>query len=246
MANTFSATTPVNFPAITVCPGHPAAAISVFACVKETSLVTVAQCAAPIPIQISFVVVSHNCCIVNDPARQTPGSVPLQATSLNDELALRVNVTVLPPADEPIGAYVLVHYQGEMPIVEIDNSFTMDVGKLSEVIVHLQNYVYLNGSVEWDFHAMSSNSQLVPDPTAPGSYTMDMDITFADQLGVYVTTEFRAITPGVWIAEVGGLACLLLFLHRGLTLIIMMFLARNLPRSAPQASDSGTTELGGF
>jgi len=217
---TFQASAAVNFPAITVCPlwNIP---ISPVACIKETSLVKNADCLSTVTSkQITLEGITLTCLTFNE------GDPILYSNSLNDELAIRVfvNSSLIPP-DEGKGALVMLHAQGVQPDLEVESSFVAASGELTEVWIRKITITSVTGSLEDDFLSTASAADYVP--TGPLDFDSILDIDFAyTEQGVYYQTQYYAYGPNNWIGEVGGFACLMLFLHRAVLFIIGFIIMR--------------------
>jgi len=202
----------LDFPAITFCPLVPTVLKPVL-CVKETALVEVADCSTTAYTR-SFNIegLYHQCITFNDPQ---DGSPRLTSLSLDDEVAIRVyiNASQVPP-DEPIGALVMVHVQGVDPVLDDQNSFVSDIGKLTEVWLSLDTGTTPDGTEFVSKYYRAVASYVTYQEVNPGDSKsiMDVDFQFAKQ-GVYDYEQYYVYAPNNWIGEVGGLAFLLWFLH---------------------------------
>jgi len=210
---------PVAFPAITVCPLVPTL-LQALVCVKETSLVVDSDCISTV-YQKQFTIegLTHNCLTFNDP--KDPTQI-LISTTTKDELAIRVYINASDvPADEAIGALVLLHVQGIDPTLSLESSFVSDVGKLTEVWLRLDilEDEQRNHLSSW---YTASHSAVSYKEVKPGDAlsVMDIDLQFAQQ-GAYDNIQYYVYTPDNWIGEVGGFTCLMWFLHWAVLNIIV-------------------------
>jgi len=211
---TFQPQGTVNFPAITLCPLWNVP-IQPIQCIKETSLVKVADCLSTVHSrQITLEGITLTCITFNE------ASPILYSNSLSDELAIRVfiNSSLIPP-DEGKGALVMLHAPGVDPALEVDSSFVAAAGELTEVWIRKVTITSTTGATEDDYLSTASAADYVP--TGPQDFNDVLDIDFAyTEQGVYFQQQYYAYTPNNWIGEVGGFACLMLFLHKAVCYVI--------------------------
>jgi len=208
---------PVEFPAVTFCPLVNTVLVPL-ACVTETALVNTSNCMSTVTTQMVNVEGVQRSCITFNSAET------LLSRTTNDEMAMRVwiNAAQVPP-DEPFGALVMLHDADELPQLEAESSFLADVGELIECWVNLYEIHHINGVIEDDY--VSTVSSAGYKPTAPNDSTnvMDVDIQFVQQ-GVFVAQEYYVYTIYNWFGEVGGFACLLMFLQTTFVWLVMLIL----------------------
>jgi len=213
----FVTASPVHFPAVTFCPLVNTVLIPL-ACVTETALVATSNCMSTVTnntVNIEGVV--RNCITFNSNDNNA-----LSSSTTNDELAVRVyiNASQVPP-DEPIAALVMLHDGDEAPEIEAESSFLADVGELTEVWVSLYEIHRINGAVEDDYIATVSAAEYQPTSPQDPTSVMDVDIQFIQQ-GKYVSQEYYVYTTYNWFGEVGGFACLLMFLQITFVWLVML------------------------
>jgi len=217
----FIASSSVQFPAFTFCPLIPGVTVNSIFCYKEIKMQPVANCGGTTTTR-SFIFegLSRNCITFNEAS-------PFSSNALEEEIGLRVffNSTMV-PVDEPFGCLVLVHPQGQEPVLTVTSTFTADVGKLTEGWIRKETTNYLTGTTQDSFTVVTSavTSKITDlDPTT----IIDVDLQYAEQ-GYYLSQEYYVYTTYNWFGEVGGFACLLLFLYWAVMGIID-FIASRLP-----------------
>jgi len=217
----FQSRTSVPFPVISYCPLVPVP-MTVVECELELNDSPVGACDPSTIVSSSLIVegVLHQCISFN--ALGTISSDPTV-----DELAILVSInsSLLPATDPVLGAFVIVHEVGELPLLEIGNSFVADGGKLTEAFLRMDETHDLDGSVTSEY-TVSASSASSRDPTMAD--TMDVDFWFANP-GAYVHTQYLNYTVDMWIGEVGGFTCLLTFLHTAVLWIFMLIYRRIKP-----------------
>jgi len=216
------ASSKVNFPAVTLCPLESTPLLMVpKECLYESSQVESTSCLPWVKGQsFNFEGVYYNCFTFNDPPN--PANI-LASTSLNDELVIQlyVNKTLIV---EELGALCMIHDQGVIPELETHSAFLVDVGKVTDIWMRKDVLTEINGVVEVDWSATISTLTLIePLPEIP-STLIDLDFAMEEQ-GYYQVKEYYVYTTNNWIGEVGGLACLLMFLHQSFCFIVMTIVA---------------------
>jgi len=213
---TWSQQTNVNFPAITICPLDNAP-LTQRECVYETSGVEKSMCLNTVSSQIYNIEgVPYSCLTFNSIAKNQ-----VVSTSTNDEVAVQVslNPNLITP-DEPIGAIVIIHDVNESPFIESHSSFTCQPGSTYEVWLRLDEFVFMNGTTEKDYTSTVSSAIFKPLTANESTTVIDLDFSFLEQ-GFFVNTEYRPYNRFNWYGEVGGVACLLMFLQIAFVWIVM-------------------------
>lgn len=135
---------------------------------------------------------------------------------------------------EPIlGATVLVHTSGSAPTLSEESTFMAEVGHVTMVWLTLHNLTEIDGTNEVEF-AVHYSAAPVNTPTQDN--VIDVDFVFAKQ-GYWTETEYYIYTPDQWIGEVGGFACLMMFLHRAVMFIIMFIAKKASPANGVMHAD---------
>jgi len=209
----------VNFPAVTICPMEPTT-LSLVECVKETGSNDVADCSSTQYFRMfSLEGMQYGCLTFNDPQ---DGSKPLASNSYADELEIQVRVNIsLVPVGEGSGVLVILHDQMTEPELEEESSFIANVGEMTETFLRLDEIHYINGTVENDFKSFPSGSELREDIQGSLNNLAAVALYYTQQ-GAFVNQEYYVYTPDNWIGEVGGLTCLLWFLHWFVTSVIIL------------------------
>jgi len=206
----FQSRSTVKFPAVTVCPIEPSV-LSVVECVKETGPNDVFDCSSTVYVR-SFSLEGSmiSCLTFNDPQ---DGSQVVMSNSLSDELEIQVSINnTQGPVGEPTGILVIMHDQGVLPELEEESSFVATLGELTETWLSLNEIHYLSGVIENDFKGAASAALIKENSLNVYSNLIAVALSYTQQ-GVYVNQEYYVYTPDNWIGEVGGLTCLLYFLH---------------------------------
>jgi len=215
----FIGDTSINFPAITVCPLEPGIPIIPIECITEIAQVEQIDCISTVTAkQVTLEGVLYDCVTFNEPQ---DSSKIITATSTEYEIIIEAYINSSLVAED-LGAFIVLHEQGVAPEVEEDNTFVADVGKVMEVFLRKTNYYYYNGTEETDWTAPQVSSGTAKNYTRD---IIDMDLIFT-KLGHYEDREYYIYDTHLWMGEVGGLACLLLFLHGAFVYIVMEIAAK--------------------
>jgi len=204
----------INFPAITVCPLEPGVPIIPIECTTETKQVEVSDCLSTVTTkQVTLEGILYDCVTFNEPQ---DSSKIISATSTEDEIVIEayINASLVV---EDLGAFVIIHDQGVDPEIEEDNTFVADVGKVMEIFLRKTTVYYYNGTKEDDWTAPQISSGSLKNYN---NSAIDIDLSFT-RLGHYDNREYYIYDTHLWMGEVGGLACLLLFLHGAVVYIVM-------------------------
>jgi len=214
----------IAFPAVTVCPVWPAQ-IKALECQKEVIFAVVSTCLNTAYFR-NFTIegYTHSCLTFNDPIDSTQ---ILTSSGSDHEFAIQVFVN---PADiipgEPVGALVMVHSQGVEPEVEADQSFMANVGEVTEAWLELYETTLIDGSRGPDDHkTVTSASNRKENITGETASIVDIDFIYVEQI-VYQNKQYYTYVPDNWIGEVGGLACLLWFLHWAFCSIVLFIVSK--------------------
>jgi len=221
---TYQAMASIPFPAVTICSVVPAR-IAAIECQHEVAVLVTEFCLSTVyPRNYTIEGLTHSCLTFNDPQN---GMMPFSSASVNDELAIQVSVNSSDvPNGEPIGVLVMIHVQGIAPVIEDDSSFIANVAEVTEAWLRYEQTNLINGAQgEPDYMATVSAATKKEDATQDYVNVADIDFSFTQQ-GAFINTQYYAYTPDNWIGEVGGLACLLWFLHWFFCGIIMFIANR--------------------
>jgi len=219
----FVAKTSVPYPAVTVCP-LVAIPITAIECIRETATVEVEVCSAPAYTKVYNIEgINHNCLTFNDPQNNV-GKI-LTANSSNDEFTIivQVNVSAVPPGEQ-IGCLVMVHDQGFDPELEEEETFIASAGQVTEIFMSRYHYTFINGSSETEYIVRASGSAVTPEAGEDVTTLVDMDFVYTN-FGIYEESEYYAYTVDQWIGEVGGFACLMIFLHHSFVWLVMTIIS---------------------
>jgi len=220
--NFFLANGSIPLPALTFCPLRPMA-LNALQCAKETAGVAGADCMSSSYTQSVVILgLTVTCLTFNDPQDTTQ---PLYTASAVDEIVARVSMdpTQVMPG-EPVGTMVLMHQQGRAPMLD-SYSFLAGVGQATEVMAKANSYVYLNGTKVTTYAGIVTSAKQAETTVGDSLTTVNVDVQFVDGIGYHYTQEARILDPDAWIGEVGGLVCLLTFLHK-----VVLWLFMLLPR----------------
>jgi len=213
----------VPYPAVTICPlvNVP---ITVLECLRETATVEVQNCTAPAyPKTYLIEGINHNCYTFNDP--QNGVGTVLAANTSNDELTIvvQINITLVPPGEQ-VGCLIMVHEQGDDPELEKENSIIASAGAVTEIWLQRYQYTAINHSQDIEFMATAYGSAVVPEVGENVAAIVDLDFVYTEQ-GTYQVTDYYPYTPDQWIGEVGGFACLMIFLHQAFVFGVMSIIS---------------------
>jgi len=216
----------VKFPAVTVCGMEPWVwDFGVIQCAKITLGQFTGDCTQNTYTQFFQIEGNQYKCITfNDPLN-SGGSVMLAANvadSLN--LILFMNSSGV-QVGEGIGVAVMLHDQSSAPNFEQESTFISTIGQISEVIIDLNEIHTLDGSIYNNWTSSSYNAFLREDSNLDYQNLVSMTIFYANQ-GVYINQQYLVYTTNNWLGEVGGIACLLWFLHWLVTGILLLLVAR--------------------
>jgi len=224
VVTTFATRSSILFPAVTVCPVVPAG-LTAIECAKEVTIQVTDNCLSMVYSR-DFTIEgqTHVCLTFNDPQNN---SLPFSSESVDDELAIQVLVnSTNVPNGEPIGVLVMVHSQGVDPIIEDDSSFIANVGEVTESWLRYEENILINGQQgDKDYLTTVSAANKKGDASHVYVNIADVDFSFTLQ-GAFINTQYYAYTPDNWLGEVGGLACLLWFLHWAFCGIIVFIFNR--------------------
>jgi len=210
----WQARTQIDFPAITFCP-LGVIPLTPVECVLEVKEVHTNNClSSAVQTAVYFEGVTKNCWTFNSNAA-------LKVNSIDDELAigLSLNFSQYGPDDEPLmGALVIVHSSTVGAVISHETSFAVDVGKVTEAWLQRYETNLINGTMVPTYVQAQVSSVSVWNPKV--NSTVDVDFVFTDGPGAYVVTQYYSYTVDIWIGEVGGFACLMLFLHMAVMFLI--------------------------
>jgi len=209
----------IPYPAVTVCP---LVAVPIFAleCIRETATSEVENCSASSYAK-SYEIegISHNCLTFNDP--QNSQGQALSALTPYDELTIMVkmNVSAVPPGEQ-IGCLVMIHQQGEEPELGLETSIIASAGAVTEIWLQRWVYYLTNHTQDIEYVAVAYGSTVAPEAGENVAQIIDLDFVYTDQ-GIFEYKEYYPYTPDQWIGEVGGFACLMIFLHQTFVFLVM-------------------------
>lgn len=207
-------------PVLTVCPMFAESALTPTECVFEQGTTVVANCLAQVAranVSVEGVMLS---CLQYNSLRGSP----FVATSSASELGTRTLVDFTRvPVGEPLGVYAMVHAQEVSPPFTWSNVFIGDPGDVTLVLLQNTTTVYVNGSSAVSFGVAISKAATAANDTA-SQHTVDIDLIYP-QMVAFFEKEVPIYVQHVWIAEVGGLAALLFFLHQTIMWFILVALS---------------------
>eukprot|EP00668_Euglena_longa_P008441 GGOE01010159.1.p1 GENE.GGOE01010159.1~~GGOE01010159.1.p1 ORF type:complete len:286 (-),score=87.06 GGOE01010159.1:524-1381(-) len=204
----------LDYPAVTICPVDTNAALEDIYCHLVDSMTTTLGYCNSTAITVTIQGSVLTCLQYNG---QSSGTI-LQSSKSSNSMRLRVAIdTTNTNAGEPTGAYVIVHHQSAAPIVTYDNTFIATPDYFQFVMLHnktveSQGSTYANFSISASKSPLkgSNESSLVVQP-------FDTYVLYPEQVA-YIQSETSSgmsnLMKGRFITEAGGLAALLLFLHR--------------------------------
>lgn len=208
----------INFPAITVCPLDNVSTLVALECAHEHDGQLVLNCSAPTVDYVVSEGVNLTCMTFNNPPSN---GVVIQATSVDEEIAIEIQVQPNRLLSEAFGVIVLLHDQGVPPEISEGSSMLVDTGELTEFWLSKTVDTEIDGTVEVSWTAEVTAVTLNPNVVGVNtSMIVDMDFAFTE-VGYYNEQQYYAYTVDNWIGEVGGLAALLLFLHRAFLFLVM-------------------------
>jgi len=222
----------VNYPAVTLCPLE-VTPFQLVECTHEIFGKPSQNCTGTRLSYVMFDGVNLTCYTLNDPLN---GGTILASSSTQEELAIQIQLNSNLVKEEQ-GAVVYLHDQG-VALYELDEGVLVDVGKITDVWITKEIITEIDGTVETDWNPKLSSATRFPVNTSKS--LIDMDIVFTYQ-GYLQTQEYYVYGQDNWIGEVGGLAALLLFLHRAFMFLFMTIVAEVYTRKYP--ASKGTERL---
>jgi len=224
----------IKYPAATICPisRNP---ITPELCKLEYQQSTRANCMWAVKAHyVYFDGVNRTCSTFN-----YDGS--LVSKSPDDEFIVRVQVNssaVNHTESYRLGALVFVHPFDKDPLLTPASSFIVDVSKLTNVWLRLNKMKYFNGSTETSFVAYKVSPATLVSDEADSIIELNFIIP---ESGEFVTTEYYPYSANNWIGEVGGFACLMLFIYYALTMLVHMILMRKSRKTVAAKPADGET-----
>jgi len=215
----FQSANVLTFPAVTVCPIEKNLDITPTFCQLEVSdNPTGYNCSRPFGRVVVVSGVGYRCWTFNDDGA-------IKQSSLKDELAVEVGVNESQVVDH-LGVLVILHDQGADPSHQLGRSFWAGMGKLTEVYLRLDQYNPISGATENRWSAAQVGSL-----NRKEEHDDEVEIDFSippveGQMGFFVDREYYVYDQNNWYGEVGGLACLLLFLHGTFCYLFMEVVSR--------------------
>lgn len=204
----------VLFPVITICPTNYQYSLIPTACVKQTALQSTQTrdvCENSIYTrEVNIRGVTYPCFTINDPkGKFVVPYPPLSSSSVADQIRVEIfsNTSSMPP-NTRVGAFIILHTNTTPPNVTRDNSFIADSGKSTLGLLRRITHKYLSGATNDSFVVETSVASLF------GSSIENTEVILSyTEEGYYISTEYYDYTIYNWFGEVGGFACLMLFLH---------------------------------
>lgn len=210
----FVSTDKVLFPVITICPTNFQYPLTPIECVKQTALERIQTrdvCKNSIYArQVNIRGITYPCFTVNDPkGKFVVPYPPLTSSSVADQIRIEIfsNTSAMQP-NTRVGAFVILHTNTTSPNITRDNSFIADSGKSTFGLMKRIIHKYLSGATNDTFVVETSVATLLG-----GSIDNIEVILSYNEEGIFVSTEYYEYTIYNWGGEVGGFACLMLYLH---------------------------------
>ncbi|TPX45858.1 hypothetical protein SeMB42_g03872 [Synchytrium endobioticum] len=210
-----------EFPSLTVCPETPGTIITINQCYVKTTNGSIPCDAAGIYVQntTNFDGVMKTCGVVND----APGLV-MSAGSEADVLYVAVQIANV-SSGSPSGVLVNAHPAG-LAGVHFDSYFAASAFTYTEVALMKIYRVDINQTVTVDYAAKPNYMHMnVPITTGNGSMPFELEFRYPKLEYTYERTFFP-LDANNWLGEVGGVAALLLFLHRAVMQILVIAMCR--------------------
>jgi hypothetical protein len=213
----------VAFPAVTFCPEN--LPLMILSCTTERSGLLTSNC-PPQTITTTYVVVEG----INQTCYTFNSQGTIMSQGEHDELAIElyINNTNWMNYEPVIGALCFVHDPNTPPMLEQESTFVVSGGKITSVFLSVNVIHYLNGTIERDWVATHSSASVDLNANPAAQTIFDTDFVIINP-GVFNVTQYYAYTVHQWIGEVGGFACLLIFLHRTVVFLIMFIVHRRYP-----------------
>jgi len=204
----------LDYPAVTLCPVDSEINITGLNCFVLQGDVQTASCIGSlVPLTVSVQGTPFNCVQYNS------GSTPVvQATSLTNTLVVQATIDIIGiDPGESIGAYVFVTPQYGTPGLGFSNTFVATPGFMQLILLNNYTTFSSSGARSVAFQAAMSKAPLRVFNASQTVQTMEIQLVYP-QMVSYVQNQlnsaFVQLSKGRFIAEAGGLAALLLFLHR--------------------------------
>jgi len=216
---------PITFPAVSICPVDLGVNVTDEKCSRERHDNFAEDCSKPSHNIIIVSGLPYNCLTYNNDGL-------IKQLSTADELELEVEVHG-PNQTEALGVLVILHDQGVDPSHQVTRSFWASCGKMTEVYLRLGKYQYIqSGLVENRWTAaqvseLSYKTNGMDEDMWEHVVIIDFQLPPVDgQPGWYNAQEYYVYDLNNWYGEVGGLACLLLFLHGTFCYLFMEVVSR--------------------
>eukprot|EP00668_Euglena_longa_P044999 GGOE01060575.1.p1 GENE.GGOE01060575.1~~GGOE01060575.1.p1 ORF type:complete len:313 (-),score=101.01 GGOE01060575.1:424-1317(-) len=204
----------LNFPAVTICPVDTNAALLDLYCSLVDSLTTTLGYCNATSITTTIQGTVLPCLQYNGKSSKKILQSSKSTNSMRIHAAMNATNTL---PGEPSGAFVIVHAQSADPVLAFDNTFiaTPDYFQYvmlynKTVISRKSTYSNFSVSVSKSYSKESNESDWIIQP-------FDVFVLYPEQVA-YIQTQTSSwmdnLSKGRFITEAGGLAALLLFLHR--------------------------------
>eukprot|EP00667_Euglena_gracilis_P018732 EG_transcript_19938 len=208
----------LDFPAVTVCPVDSNAVVQDLYCHLVDSLTTTLGYCNATSTTVTIQGFALSCLQYNGKS----SSAILQSSKSSNSMRLHMSIdTTNTNSGEPTGAYVIVHSQSSDPEVAYDNTFIATPDYFQFVMLY--NKTVVTGSASSSYSNFSISASKAPLKGSNESSLVvqpfDVFLLYPEQ-AAYLQQQGQAasgmsnLMKGRFITEAGGLAALLLFLHR--------------------------------
>ncbi|KAI9095821.1 hypothetical protein DFS34DRAFT_163828 [Phlyctochytrium arcticum] len=215
-----------EFPAFTICPPDPRTGVSItFSSCFSSNHVAAAEklaCAEGYPRILPFEGQNLNCITLNDPQDLKAVAV---ADSTDHVLELRVMVAGISPGS-PEGVLVAAHPQlgrtEPLTSLTFENFFAASAFTSTQIVGRKLYTIGLDKSVNVGYEIKASSMRLKMDAINNAtSVPAPINIEFRfPKLEATYEKAFLVLDMNNWLGEVGGVACLLMLLHRAFLSIV--------------------------
>ncbi|TPX30158.1 hypothetical protein SmJEL517_g06217 [Synchytrium microbalum] len=210
-----------EFPALTICPETAGSIVSITTCYVANATTTTNCDSTGIYIKnTTFDGVNQTCIAIND----IPGMI-MSANTEADVLFIAAHVSNVSVGGAS-GVLVNAHGQGENRM-DFDSYFAASAYTLTEGSLRKIYRIDLNDTVTVDYESKATHLDLNVNTVLGGSNIMPFEMEFRYPRLEYVYERtFFPLDANNWLGEVGGVAALLLFLHRAVMSILVIVMCR--------------------
>ncbi|KND00968.1 uncharacterized protein SPPG_04067 [Spizellomyces punctatus DAOM BR117] len=227
-----------EFPALTFCPpeNRPGVEVKFISCYSSNNVDDVKKppCEASYNRALQFEGQTLNCITVNDPA--DPNKVVVASST---DHVLEISMRIVGTAEgSPEGLLVTAHPQigrdKKLEGVGYDNFFAASAYTSTEIVGRKLYTIDMKKNVQVDYEIKASSIRLKMDPalyanasdSTGGLSPVKIEFRYP-KLEVTYEKSFLVLDMNNWLGEVGGVACLLFFLHRAFMAAVEFFLKRS-------------------